>query len=76
MVQNRMCVDMKYELKDNISKNPKCTNPAVTVPRVGDAWLAGVGKRAPSWVPVSILVSPHDSLARPNAYTLVLYIER
>ena len=38
--------------------------------------MAGVGKRAPLWVPVSLLASPHGSLARFKAYTSVIYIER
>ena len=36
----------------------------VVVLRVGDAWLVGVGKRAPHGVRCPCLVSPHGSLDR------------
>ena len=42
----------------------------VVVLRVGDAWLVGVGKRAPHGFRCPCLVSPHGSLDRLEAYTL------
>ena len=45
------------------------------VPRVRDAWLVGVGKRAPSHGYGVFLVSPHGSLARlKSKYIHKLYI--
>ena len=44
--------------------------------RVGDAWLAGVGKLPPPMGSDVLLVSPHGSLARLKACTSVLYVER
>ena len=41
-------------------QNP--TTPMVVVVRVGDAWLVGVGKRAPHAFRWPGLVSPHGSL--------------
>ena len=38
----------------------------VVVLRVGDAWLVGVGKRAPHEFRCPCLVSPHGSLDRLN----------
>ena len=38
------------------------TTPIVVVLRVGDAWLVGVGKRAPHGFRCPSLVSPHGSL--------------
>ena len=38
------------------------TSPIVVVLRVGDAWLVGVGKRAPHGFRRPCLVSPHGSL--------------
>ena len=40
------------------------TTPIVVVLRVGDAWLVGVGKRAPHGFRCPCLVSPHGSLDR------------
>ena len=42
----------------------------VVVLRLGDAWLVGVGKRAPHGFPCPFWVSPHGSLDRLKAYTL------
>ena len=42
----------------------------VMVLRVGDAWLIGVGKRAPHEFRCLWLVSPHGSLDRLKAYAL------
>ena len=47
----------------------------MTVVQVGDAWLAGVGKRAPHGFRCLWLVSPHGSLDRLMAYTLFPKIE-
>ena len=45
------------------------TTPIVTVLRVGDAWLVGVGKCAPHGLRcLYVLVSPHGALARLKAY--------
>ena len=40
------------------------TTPIVVVLRVGDAWLVGVGKRAPHGLRCPCLASPHGSLDR------------
>ena len=47
----------------------------VTVLRVGDAWLVGVGRRAPYGFQCLWLVSSHGSLDRLNAYALFPSIE-
>ena len=42
--------------------------------RVGDAWLVGVGKRAPHGLRCLWLVSPHCSLDRLKASALFPYL--
>ena len=47
------------------------TTPIVVVIRVGDAWLAGVGKRAPHGFRCPCLVSPHGSLNRLKSLYII-----
>ena len=47
------------------------TTPIVVVLRVGDAWLVGVGKRAPHGFRCPCLVSPHGSLDRLKSLYII-----
>ena len=44
----------------------------MTALRVGDAWLVGVGKRAPHGLRCPCLVSPHGSLDRLFGWSLLM----
>ena len=47
------------------------TTPIVEVLRVGDAWVVGVGKRAPHGFRCPCLVSPYGSLDRLKSIYII-----
>ena len=59
-----------YGHQKNVSSVVVDSRAGVIVPRVGDAWLVGVGKRAPHGFRCLWLVSPHGSLDGLKAYSL------
>ena len=53
-------------------KNSTWELTTIVVLRLGDAWLVGVGKRAPHWFRCPCLISPHGSLDRLKHFTYIV----